>query len=62
VLAAAEQYVTRHPLIGQACVIGHRRNYLTALLVLDTEAAPMWARQQGIPAGRLPNWPRTRGC
>ena len=37
-----------HPLIGQACCIGDRRPYNTALIVLDSDFAPMWAQQQGI--------------
>ena len=36
------------PLIGQACVIGDRRPYNTALLVLDQEYAPAWAAQLGL--------------
>jgi long-chain acyl-CoA synthetase len=36
------------PLIGQACCIGDRRPYNTALIVLDADFAPMWAGQQGI--------------
>src|SRR6202035_3256603 len=36
------------PLIGQACCIGDRRPYNTALLVLDPDFAPAWAAQQGI--------------
>ena len=35
-------------LVGQACVIGDRRPYLTALLVLDPDVAPAWAAAQGI--------------
>ena len=37
-----------HPLIGQACCIGDARPYNTALIVLDSDFAPMWAAQQGI--------------
>ena len=37
-----------HPLIGQACCIGDARPYNTALIVLDSDFAPMWAKQQGI--------------
>jgi len=37
-----------HPLIGQACCIGDARPYNTALIVLDADFAPMWAKQQGI--------------
>ncbi len=36
------------PLIGQACCIGDRRPYNTALIVLDADFAPMWAQQHGI--------------
>jgi long-subunit acyl-CoA synthetase (AMP-forming) len=36
------------PLIGQACCIGDRRPYNTALVVLDADFAPAWAAQQGI--------------
>jgi long-chain acyl-CoA synthetase len=39
---------TASPLIGQACCIGDARPYNTALIVLDTDFAPMWAAQQGI--------------
>ena len=37
-------------LIGQACVIGDNRPFVSALLVLDTEVAPGWARAHGIDA------------
>jgi long-chain acyl-CoA synthetase len=36
------------PLIGQACCIGDRRPYNTALIVLDADFAPVWAEKQGI--------------
>jgi len=36
------------PLIGQACCIGDRRPYNTALIVLDADFAPAWATQHGI--------------
>jgi long-chain acyl-CoA synthetase len=39
---------TSSPLIGQACCIGDRRPYNTALIVLDADFAPVWAQQQGI--------------
>ncbi len=35
-------------LVGQACAIGDRRPFVSALLVLDPDVAPQWARQQGI--------------
>jgi long-chain acyl-CoA synthetase len=36
------------PLIGQACVIGDRRPFVTALIVLDADYAPLWAARAGI--------------
>jgi long-subunit acyl-CoA synthetase (AMP-forming) len=38
---------------GQALAYGDRRPYMVALLTLDGEAAPAWARARGIPAGSL---------
>ena len=37
---------TASPLIGQAVCIGDRRPYNTALIVLDADFAPQWAKQQ----------------
>jgi long-chain acyl-CoA synthetase len=51
--AAVENVLVAHPLIGQALAYGDRRPYLVALLVLDGEAAPAWARARGISAGSL---------
>jgi long-chain acyl-CoA synthetase len=36
------------PLIGQAAVIGDQRPFMSALLVLDPDAAPAWAKAHGI--------------
>jgi long-chain acyl-CoA synthetase len=41
------------PLIGQACAIGDRRSYNTALIVLDADFAPMWAAQHGLEGRTL---------
>jgi len=41
------------PLIGQACCIGDRRQYNTALIVLDADFAPAWASGQGIEGTSL---------
>jgi len=51
--ALVEYELQRHPLIGQACAIGDRRSYLTALLVLDPDAASAWARAHGIEFGTV---------
>ena len=41
------------PLIGQAVTIGDARSYNTALIVLDADYAPVWAKQNGIEADGL---------
>jgi long-subunit acyl-CoA synthetase (AMP-forming) len=41
------------PLIGQACVIGDRRPYNVALIVLDPDAAPEFAERNDLDAGAL---------
>jgi long-subunit acyl-CoA synthetase (AMP-forming) len=41
------------PLIGQAVTIGDGRPFNTALIVLDTDYAPQWAKQQGLDGERL---------
>ena len=51
--AAVENALLAHPLIGQALAYGDRRPYVIALLTLDGEAAPAWARARGITAGSL---------
>ena len=50
---AVESLLTAHPLIGQALAYGDRRPYVVALLTLDGEVAPAWARARGITAGSL---------
>jgi long-chain acyl-CoA synthetase len=35
------------PLVGQACAIGDARKFISALLVLDAEVAPVWAAANG---------------
>jgi long-chain acyl-CoA synthetase len=48
-----EGLLRAHPLIGQAVAIGDRRPYVTALIVLDEESAPLWARAKGIESTDL---------
>lgn len=43
-----ESLLRAHPLLAHAVAVGDRRRYVTALLVLDEEMAPVWAREQGI--------------
>ncbi|GAB3146325.1 AMP-dependent synthetase/ligase [Microbispora hainanensis] len=46
--AAIEGHLKEHPLIGQALAYGDRRPYPVAILTLDGEVAPEWARARGI--------------
>jgi long-chain acyl-CoA synthetase len=51
--AAIENLLVAHPLIGQALAYGDRRPYVVALLTLDGEVAPAWAKARGIEASSL---------
>ncbi|MDV6211966.1 long-chain fatty acid--CoA ligase [Rhodococcus erythropolis] len=42
------------PLIGQACVVGDRRPYNVALIVLDPDAAAVFARAHGLDGSTIP--------
>src|SRR4029077_18786533 len=46
--ANIEGLIKASPLVGQACAIGDRRPFVTALVVLDTEYAAAWARRRGL--------------
>jgi long-chain acyl-CoA synthetase len=46
--ANLEAALKAEELIGQACVIGEGRPFISALVVLDAEVAPTWAKQHGI--------------
>jgi long-chain acyl-CoA synthetase len=41
------------PLVGQACAIGDQRPFVSALVVLDPEVAPAWAKEHGIEVTSL---------
>jgi long-chain acyl-CoA synthetase len=51
--AAVENQLVAHPLIGQALAYGDERPYVVALLTLDGEVAPGWAKARGIEASSL---------
>ena len=51
--ANVEAALKAFPIIGQACVIGDQRPFVSALLVLDPEVAPAWAKHQGIEDGSV---------
>jgi long-chain acyl-CoA synthetase len=46
--ANLEAALKAEELIGQACVIGEGRPFISALVVLDAEVAPAWAARHGI--------------
>ncbi|RKH67819.1 AMP-dependent synthetase/ligase [Corallococcus llansteffanensis] len=48
-----EGMLRAHPLVGQAIAIGDGHPYVTALVSLDPEAAPLWARAQGLASESL---------
>ena len=51
--AAIENLLVADPLIGQALAFGDQRPYVVALLTMDGEVAPAWARARGIEASSL---------
>ena len=44
-----ENRLKAHPLISQVVVLGDRRPFLTALITLDEDKVPEWAREHGEP-------------
>ncbi|HUS62032.1 MAG TPA: AMP-dependent synthetase/ligase [Acidimicrobiales bacterium] len=51
--ANIEAALKSFPLIGQAAVIGDKRPFISALVVLDPEVAPAWAKNNGIESSSL---------
>ena len=51
--AAIENLLVAHPLVGGALAFGDGRPYVVALLTLDGDVAPTWAKARGIEAGSL---------
>ncbi|MFO7563297.1 MAG: long-chain fatty acid--CoA ligase [Enhygromyxa sp.] len=48
-----EAALKNHALVNEAVVIGDRRKYLSALLTLDPDHSPAWARQRSIDPAKL---------
>jgi long-chain acyl-CoA synthetase len=48
--ANLEAVAKSSPIIGQAVAVGDGRNFISVLLVLDPQVAPLWAKRQGIEA------------
>ena len=53
-----EGIIKNHPLVSQVCVIGDRRKYLSALIVLDGDMAPPWAERQGLKFADMASFSR----
>jgi long-chain acyl-CoA synthetase len=51
--ANLEAAMKTSPLIGQACAVGDQQRYVAALVVLDPEVAPAWAKDRGISFDNL---------
>jgi long-chain acyl-CoA synthetase len=51
--ANLEAALKAQELVGQACVIGEGRPFISALVVLDADVAPAWAAARGIKAASL---------
>jgi len=45
-----ENLLKNDPLVSQAMAFGDKRKYITALVTLDPEQAPVWAKANGIEA------------
>jgi len=56
--ANIEALLKSHPLIGQAAAIGDGRKYMSALIVLDAEAAEQWAKDNGLAFGDIASFAR----
>jgi long-chain acyl-CoA synthetase len=48
--ANLESLAKSSPIIGQAVAIGDGRKFISVLVVLDPQVAPLWAKAQGIEA------------
>jgi long-chain acyl-CoA synthetase len=51
--ANLEALAKSSPIIGQAVAVGDGRKFISVLVVLDPQVAPLWAKAQGIDAATL---------
>ncbi len=47
--AALEDRLRAHPLVSQCIVVGDQKPFIAALITLDEEMYPAWAKNNGIP-------------
>ncbi|HEV2028578.1 MAG TPA: AMP-dependent synthetase/ligase [Candidatus Dormibacteraeota bacterium] len=52
--ANLEALAKSSPIIGQAVAIGDGLKFISVLVVLDPQVAPLWAKAHGIPAAPMP--------
>lgn len=57
--AKLETLLGNHPLVSKACVVGDRRSYLTMIVALDAEEAPLWAERHGLAYTDLAGFSRS---
>ena len=56
--ARLETLLGNHPLVSKACMVGEGRKFLTMVIALDVEEAPIWAERHGIDYTDLPAFSR----
>ncbi len=45
-----EDRLRAHPLVSQCIVVGDQKPFIAALITLDDEMLPTWAKNNGLPA------------
>ncbi|HEU4998238.1 MAG TPA: AMP-dependent synthetase/ligase [Lapillicoccus sp.] len=48
--AVLEDRLRAHPLVSQCIVVGDQKPFIAALITLDAEMLPTWAKNNGLPA------------
>ncbi len=56
--AKLETILGNHPLISKPCMLGDGRKYLTLIVALDAEEAPVWAEANGVAYENLGDFSR----
>src|SRR6267143_2271676 len=51
--ANLEALAKSSPIIGQAVAVGDSRNFISVLVVLDPQIAPVWAKARGVEASSM---------
>ena len=59
--AVLEDRLRAHPLISQCIVVGDQKPFIAALVTLDAEMLPAWAKNNGLAGADLRAGPHQRG-